>query len=492
MAAEFDDANAMSIYLTGDGTPSGSLGGTRTAFFARSIAALIGASIPGIRVDRFCGTNATGSGTIYAASETELAYSAPGDSTGASVTIANGETKLLFSDDDESCVLVTSETTEDLGDQIDMTLMHPFNNVYGMANVDNADAGTGEVYYRGLIIKNDNATETISTIRIYCEDGTKQAQGREATAADAIQTIADDTTAPAAIAWNTGESPGAGRGIPNLTPGDTYGIWLRKTIAASTGGDDNDQLSWFLEYIVDGNTYTQTLGGSYRVEETALDLYEVYQDTDTNLPDFTTPVATNATLPIVVALAPAGAGTVTHKISTNRRNSYDLRSLNRYGEPFELDTSGNLVVPPLAAPFDVTLENTAGGMLQLTAKYNGVDDDPDADTWRLYITTTGVDPNPAVDTPTDLLFTRIVGSDVVIDGNFGVSGYAKLDHALGPYALSTDVRVIVRSFRVSDSAESDNTNVVQATVNTEAPGAVTKKRLFMGATNNQRQDEALI
>ena len=112
---------------------------------------------------------------------------------------------------------------------------------------------------------------------------------------------------------------------------------------------------------------------------------------------------------------------------------------------------------------DVQVENVArvdaGG--DLDAEPDGFDAGDDAgdgvdgadagDSWNVYTTTTGIDPNPGVDVPTNVTMQK-------------VGAFAQLQWAFGPYAGGADFRVLVRVKRASPAGESTNTAVTQHTL----------------------------
>jgi hypothetical protein len=52
------------------------------------------------------------------------------------------------------------------------------------------------------------------------------------TAPGAIQTIANETTSPAAVSFNTGVFASTGLNIGNMDPGQQVGIWIKRQIPA--------------------------------------------------------------------------------------------------------------------------------------------------------------------------------------------------------------------------------------------------------------------
>jgi len=194
--------------------------------------------------------------------------------------------------------------------------------------------------------------------------------------------------------------------------------------------------------------YTGSLSGYHRIASVAQ--YELYIGEDA-LPDFTAAPAKTATaIPFDYAITPPGAGTKTVNAAVRHRNEYDLVSHNQAVEVFIIDTSGNLVIPDPTGPDSVTLRETTGYYVFVLAEYYSDLDaaNAQADTWQVYATNTGVDPNPATDTPTETTMQT-------------TPSIKRLQTRIGPYSAGDDVRVLVRCKRSSDNATDGNTTIYQ-------------------------------
>ncbi|RLF30318.1 MAG: hypothetical protein DRN14_00245 [Thermoplasmata archaeon] len=196
--------------------------------------------------------------------------------------------------------------------------------------------------------------------------------------------------------------------------------------------------------------YTQTLNGYYRVADVGQ--YELYIGEDA-LPDFSAPpAATSTSLPFDYSITPPLVGTKDVYITVRYRNEYDLVSLDQFTTKYTIDTSGNIVRQDPSSPQDLLVREASGYRLTVTAEYHyAKDGDDKADTWQLYYTTTGVDPDPLVDTP--------IEEEIKFRVDIAFFGYA-----LGPFSADTDVRVLLRVKRSSDGADDGNSTVVQHTM----------------------------
>jgi len=144
-------------------------------------------------------------------------------------------------------------------------------------------------------------------------------------------------------------------------------------------------------------------------------------------------------------------GTYTYYIiAKNINNGFGLFSQNSYCRKVIIDTDGDEVFP-ISDPTIDSIAEEDNGLIRVRARYSPEADDSPADTWAIYVSTDGTDPDPATDTPTEV--TMILGG--------GLSLARTLNHVIGPYRRFADVRVLVRARRASDDGESENTAVTQ-------------------------------
>ena len=215
------------------------------------------------------------------------------------------------------------------------------------------------------------------------------------------------------------------------------------------------------------NGYTQSARGAcgYYQQLTAqvtglhrlaadLPAYIVWIGTGSEADPTAAPDGTGATLTAALADAGTLAYGATYYVLARRQNQWGLISGNLEQVVFELDGSGDAIGARPSDPSDVTLTPAAGGMVTTKATYLPRRDATPATLWRLYVTTSGVDPDPDTDTPTDVTLKNL-------------GPYAFLNTSIGPYADGTDVRVILRT--ATADAESIGTTVHQTTAETDGP-----------------------
>ena len=565
MATARTKVDALGIYLSGassDGAahdiPDNCLGGYRSSIEARRAGFLVKSFKKHLRIDWVSGSNGTGDGSIAAQSSSAVKWTPSGGTIGASVTIANGETKLLEASTTAQAVRVTRVSADALNGSMTLGILPIFNDALGMDNVTSAEALAGLDTYRAVFLRN-HSDASITSIAIWIKTlgtqrttGTAQlgatgsgtittatasgfadwpacgwahiknagttreivyytsrtstsltvpAAGRarlgtsagagagtdtidavpgiriglEAPSSSAIQTIANDSTAPSGITWNAQTTSAAGLTIATLTTSSDYGLWVHREIPAGAFADANIQNAINIEFIYSGTTYDTVLSGRYRLANDALALYELYEGVDAD-PTYTSATSTSATLPFDRALAAPGSGNYEYRHVIRQRNKYNLVSQNRYIRKTKIDSSGAQQVVNPTAPTNVTLTDIGGGYAQIRANYLAQSDDPKADKWSIRVTGSGVDPTGSE--------TAIL---VAMTPNYGIftpGTPSPLSYNLGPYVAGQDVRVLLRT--QAGSTESTNTTANQLTMTSAAAGAVLRRDAFIGAGFGQR------
>lgn len=208
-----------------------------------------------------------------------------------------------------------------------------------------------------------------------------------------------------------------------------------------------------------GTTVLGALRAAYRIEDTTLEGYRLYRGTNDSAPDFdAAPWETFTTLPHTTAA-----------LSADEQYQFVLRWRNRYGlesqniSPWRLfvDVGGGEAELPPSHPFGILVTQAAGGRARVRADYMyDVDGDLQAETWLVYLTTNGVDPDPDTDTPTEVAMNK-------------ADGVAHLDWLSATTADGTTIKVLVRVRREGppdvDSTNTDVCSIVSATDGPAAP-----------------------
>jgi len=220
--------------------------------------------------------------------------------------------------------------------------------------------------------------------------------------------------------------------------------------------------------------------GRYRTMNDALTGYELYRGIDAE-PDFdSAPWETFTSLPHETAaldVAPAGTER-TYYFVLRARNKYGLASENVLSWTVTVDDAGAQVTTRPSAPAWYSVEPAAGGTALVTAEYFYTPDGAYAATkWLVYLTSDGSDPDPDLDTPTEV---SMIKSD----------GVARLSWTSGALGDGATVKVIVRTRRVDAgpvNVDSDNTDIESTTADTDGPAAPSPAGIFFGSLYEQGQ-----
>lgn len=144
----------------------------------------------------------------------------------------------------------SSTPAASLGDQVSTTVITPasIGNIFD--DVSGAEATAGDIEYRCIFVLNNHATLTLlganayitsqvasgASIDIGLDPAAVSAKG---SASAQAATIANESTAPAGVTFSAPTS-GSPLVIGDMAPGQVKAIWLRRTVAAATGGLNSD------------------------------------------------------------------------------------------------------------------------------------------------------------------------------------------------------------------------------------------------------------
>ncbi|WP_419193475.1 hypothetical protein [Kolteria novifilia] len=203
-----------------------------------------------------------------------------------------------------------------------------------------------------------------------------------------------------------------------------------------------------MSFAIEGITYTETLDGIFRAAVDALARYELHVGEDAATDLTADPDETFSSLPHTTTLE-LDPGHV-YYVVTNRRNAYDMASQVGQTETITIDSGGDSQTNAPSAPTVQSFGPGLSGAFSLQAIYYGAADTSPADTWLIYFTSDGSDPDPGNDTPTEVAMNL-------------ADGAAYLDWSSSTFAGGTTGKVIVRAQRSSDSVESANTTIYTST-----------------------------
>lgn len=311
-----------------------------------------------------------------------------------------------------------------------------------------------------------HALYPVSGLRIASEAPSAQPAGY-------IQTIANEGAAPSGVTWKHPISAADADVITfTLNPGEIQGLWLhRKVVAGATAGAKFRNFVTVEADDQSGGSYDYLLRGLFRMAETALERYELFRGVDAD-PDLTgSPWQTFSSLPYTTPALTVGH---TYRFVLRKRNVHNLSSQNVAQTELVINGSGAEVLYPSAPEF--TLAQAAAGAARLTAAYDYLADAAAARAthWAVWITDTGVAPDPSVDPPT---YTVAM---VLADGA------AKLDYTDGGHAHGATLKAIVRARRdASPDVDSQNATVQTVTADANGPAAPTGNAAFLGGAAEQ-------
>lgn len=468
MADEKTNADALHLYLTGAGSVGAaqpyhslSLGGLQSST-ELGLGHDLTNPVAGLRIDFVSFENGIGSGALAVISASEIAWTPPGDIQGAVVTIADGETKNIEGDTESQYIRVTRTSATALSGTATV-ITH---RCLGTAIVGRDATVDGLTIYSGMIFKNESAGE-ITNLEVWIEADTETRAwiATEAVTADAITDISiqGDENPPAGVSgWTQGTTSGSGLSLGTVAAGASVGLWMRKIVPAAADATPAQVQTVAYEFDWGGDTYAGGASGFYRVFDDDLQLYLLYRGVDTD-PDLD--AAPWETFIDTDPTEPSGTN-VDHETATlavshtyyfvlRRQDKYGLISQNLDSWSVEIDGAGDKVETPPSAPDETTLVPIADGAVNVGAYYQKSPDGANAaDSWLIYLTSNGVDPDPDLDTP------------VVVAMEFP-GALARLDYDSAEFADGTTIKVIVRTQRTG-ATDSTNTNILITTTTTDS------------------------
>lgn len=148
---------------------------------------------------------------------------------------------------------------------------------------------------------------------------------------------------------------------------------------------------------------------------------------------------------------PAITGTGKHYFVLRILNDFGLESKNILSTIIELDSSDNEVAQKPNAPDDYRIKELAAGAVNVAGEYSYLSDPNPADSFLVYVTITGSDPDPSVDSP---VVVPMVESD----------GIARLDYNTSAFGGGVTVKVLVRTRITTGTVNSANLTPIRTFV----------------------------
>lgn len=285
-----------------------------------------------------------------------------------------------------------------------------------------------------------------------------------------IQEIANTSTAPSGVTFYKPVTEAAALTLSTLAAGAVHGLWIWLHKGGAGGSNPAIQIKINRKNTINAVTYSDVLYARYRTGGTPA-FYSLYAGVDA-LPDFTAAAtATSTTSPITYALTPPGAGTREYRLAVRYTDAYGLQSVNQDVNSITIDSTGAVATSDLQIPVGVTLTDKSGGVVNVKATYYKGVDTTNADYWKIYYRVNGTDPVPASDSP----ITEAMTTDYAFPNTF------VLDYDFPTQEYGTDLRVIVRAYRSSDTKVSNNTTATTIIVGTALPLQPASRAVTLGS-----------
>lgn len=420
-----------------------SIGGFRSGVKLQSMTWDCNDPMIGMEIIAVGAMNGRGTGTLEATDANTVRWCSPGGVFGTAVSIAKGEEKYLYDFEGNAWIQVRRISDLDLSGTHPVRVMDVYNNAIGFSNVPSADAVPGEVYYRAIIGTN-NFDGPMVDLKVWLDSDANSgiAIGYEAAVAGEIQSIANETTAPTGITWVTGTTSSTGISISALPSGESFGLWIRKIIAADSDPSPRELVHIHVQFSDLTNTRLDDLRGQYRIARTDFVTYGLWVGQDAQ-PDLSAaPDEVFTTRPHTTSLS-LDTDHIYYAV-VRQRNKWGLWSQNIEATvlPMLADGSEGYVAPSGPSLVEITQNGLDEPIV--AGRYEPAPDGVNrAHVFLLYMTTDDSTPNTA-GAPTDYKFMgRKTG--------FGIESY-KFTDAGNDLIDGTPVKVVLRTRRIVELA----------------------------------------
>lgn len=241
MAIAFVDklVDSLQTFLTGGASnmnPNLSLGGVVSSWRMRGLGAIaqVPVQIPTIRIDNIMPACGVGAASILVTTGGDLVFTPPNSAPGRPITPTSGGSTLLAGADANKVIRVYLEPglLLPLGATGNYTFVEILNSVLAHKDVTNAQRLAGVTTYRALMLF-AAAANGVQGIKLWVPPipglQSTYALAAEAPSGNAIQTIANETTAPTGVSWVAAVDEASALSIPQMASTSYKGIWIRRT-----------------------------------------------------------------------------------------------------------------------------------------------------------------------------------------------------------------------------------------------------------------------
>jgi len=365
---------------------------------------------------------------------------------GTTVTIANGETMIVMCADELQWLKISRMSANALRGKETVRIVTQYNAALGGNNLVTEDAS--DYTYASVILKNEGAVN-YTDVRVFSKSA-MLAVRQEAVDSDGdIQTIADEFTAPIGIDFATGWPTTEGAGL-TINAGESVGMWIRRSYDSTISA--RLPLDLVMAYTVSGDVQKAGMHSYVARGQASYAEYELFIAVDPAEPVLTDPPAdTAATL---AGLQYNVSASTTYNYEVLYRNQFGLVARHWKFDPLIVNSEFEIAAALPSDPEMVDVIQRSDGAVIVAGLYTGAADGTDrADTWRLYVTYDGTNPDPDSDTPID----------ETMNGN-GV-----LEYVLTAGLDETPVKVIAKVYRSSDGAENVDETIHSTTMDYDFP-----------------------
>lgn len=250
----YTGVDCVAFYLSGGATnrsPAASLGGAISVRAVRGMTAYYTSPVQGLVVEDATPENGEGVGQIAIVGGTAL-YTPPNGTVGSAVAIAPGERKVLTGGTDAAkAVRIYRVAGQAFAGLAKFRLVDTMNGVLGMEDVPNADRVAGSVCYRAMFLKVLGVVADELKLWVTTTGQAAYALATETPSGGAIQTIADENTAPTSVTWVDAVDEASAVSLGDVVQDTTVGIWIRRTFPAAGTVAPKETINLHLKYRAD-------------------------------------------------------------------------------------------------------------------------------------------------------------------------------------------------------------------------------------------------
>lgn len=448
--------DSIGVYLSGASAAgatqradAASLGGYRAADRVSCLRWHRYDAITGLRVDYVSAACGPGLARLRAASADTARFAAPGEGYGVAVRVpVRGAAMLPSLASPGAYCVVSRPSVGDLGGNETIQLMPVANNAIAGGNFSEAESADGAYHHRCVYLRNDSDA-SVANLRVWAASADNLAIALQTPTADYVDAVANETIPPTGPSFASPTNYAGGLAVPPLAPGASHALWIRTAVSVgNTTPEPMREVVILYANAAASPMVSGVLRGVTRVAVGGIEGYRIWAGQDAE-PDYSEEADLELpTLPADIVLTPGHV----YFLRAVYRNAYGLESAPQRIADLRVNVEGGVDEGPPMGPSAVSLATGPDGAILIQAQYlPNMETVARATHWRIYIDE---------DAPIDLDMSTPIGTTVVT-----------LEYTTSTtYVDGQTVRVLVRTVRASDGAESTNTDWQEVTINSLAPG----------------------